>query len=93
MHTRDTAVYASFWNLTECPIMAFLMLDWRQIFDDILFEFLACYECFLTLHCDFLNQTFKKNFSGLFKYVTSNENTYRCGESPWSKVSFFELNI
>ena len=57
-HTRDTAVYATFWNLAKSPIMAFRMLDWRHIFNAILFEFSARYERSLTSRCEFLNQTF-----------------------------------
>ena len=57
-HTRDTAVYATFWNLTKSPIMAFFMLDWRHIFNDIVIEFSAIYERSLSSRCEFLNQTF-----------------------------------
>ena len=78
-HTRDTAVYATFLNLAKSPIMSFLTLDWRQIFNDILIECSARYECSPTFHYEFFYQTFRLITSGLYKHVTSNENTWKLG--------------
>jgi len=59
--------------------MAFLTLERRHVFIDILLEFSVRYEYSLTSRCDFLNQTFITTTSGLDKRVTSNENTLKHG--------------